>query len=207
MPSPPETYHKVGYARVSTGDQDLRLQLDALIRDGVLEDDIYQEKISARSKRRPEFDRMLTELHPGDMVVAWKPDRLFRSVPEWVRFVAEMERRQVAIRILTQLALDTSTAVGKMTMTMLMAVAEFEADLTHERTMAGLEAARARGKLGGARPRYSDDQIRAGVEMFKVGATWKEAAASVVAEHGKRKGLPITMTRLRDRAKMLGIIK
>lgn len=194
------TYHKVGYARVSTGDQDLRLQLDALIRDGVREEDIYRETLCARSKRRPEFERMMRELRPHDMVVAWKPDRLFRSIRHGVAFIDELEKKGVKLRILTQIHLDTSTPTGKLILHMLLAVAEFEADLTRERTMAGLRSAKARGRVGGARPIYSDEQIRDAVRMFDSGATWAEAAATVIAERGKRKGQAITVTRLRTRA-------
>ncbi len=195
-----QTYHKVGYARVSTGDQDLRLQLDALIRDGVKPEDIYRETLSARSKRRPEFERMMKELRPHDMVVAWKPDRLFRSIRHGVAFIDDLEKRCVKLRILTQIHLDTSTPTGKLIMHMLLAVAEFEADLTRERTLAGLRSAKSRGRVGGARPTYSNEQIRDAVRMFDAGATWAEAAATVIAERGKRKGQAITVTRLRTRA-------
>lgn len=198
--SEPQAYRKIGYARVSTGDQDLRLQIDALIADGVREEAIYQEKLSARSKRRPEFDRMMRELRPGDMIVAWKPDRLFRSLGDWIGFVAELDHRGAAIRILTQLQLDTSTASGKLTVHVLMAVAEFEADLTKERTLAGLRAAKARGRVGGARQTYTDDQIRKAKAQFDSGRTWAQAASTTRALSGKRKGKAITVTRLRARA-------
>ena len=198
---------KVGYARVSTSEQELRLQLDAITQDGVPPENIYQEKVSANSRRRPMFERMMRELRPGDMIVAWKPDRLFRSVAGWVNFVKELQDKQAHVRILTQLAFDTSTASGKLITQILMSVAEFEADLGKERTRAGLRAAKARGRVGGARPRYSDDQIRAAVKLFEAGRTWQEAAATVQAAHGKLKGRAITVTRLRDRAKKLGLIQ
>src|SRR6266404_5361480 len=101
-------YHKVGYARVSTSDQELRLQLDALQREGIPFANIYQEKTSANSKRRPEFDRMMRELREGDTIVAWKPDRLFRSLVGWIKFVKELEERRAHVRILSQLAFDSS---------------------------------------------------------------------------------------------------
>lgn len=196
-------YHKVGYARVSTGDQDLRLQIDALIRDGVREEDIYRETISARAKRRPVFEHMMKELRPGDMVVAWKPDRLFRSISHGVAFIEGLENRGVKLRILTQIHLDTSTPTGKLILHMLLAVAEFEADLTKERTLAGLRSAKARGRVGGARPTYSDEQIIEAVKLYDAGSTWEEAAATVIAQRGKRKGSAITPTRLRARAAAL----
>lgn len=201
---PPTSYRKVGYARVSTGDQDLRLQIDALVRDGVPEENIRRETVSARSKKgRPEFDKMMRELRPGDMVVAWKPDRLFRSVVDGVNFLRECEQKGVGVRILTQLHLDTSTATGKLVMHMLLAVAEFEADLTHDRTMAGLQAAKARGRIGGASQTYTDEQIRKAKEQFDRGRSWKQIAPTVRAKSGKRQGYHITVTRLRARVKEL----
>jgi DNA invertase Pin-like site-specific DNA recombinase len=197
----------LGYARVSTSDQELRLQLDALTEHGVSAENIYQEKTSANSKRRPELDKMMRELRAGDMIVAWKPDRLFRSLAGWIKFVKDLEERGAYVRILTQLAFDSSTASGRLITHVLMAIAEFEADLGKERTLAGLRAAKARGRVGGARPRYSDDQIRAAVDLFTAGATWEEVAETVVALHGKRKGDRITPTQLRSRAKKLRLIQ
>ena len=203
----PEVTRLIGYARVSTSEQELRLQLDALAEAGVSDEYIYQEKVSANSKRRPVFDRMMKELRAGDMIVAWKPDRLFRSLGGWIKFVKDLGEVGANVRILTQLAFDSSTASGRLIVHVLMAIAEFEADLGRERTHAGLRAAKARGRVGGARHRYSDDQIRAAFKLFEEGMTWGEAALTVKAEHGKRKGLPITVTRLRDRAKQLGLIQ
>lgn len=199
MPTETHIYRKVGYARVSTGDQDLSLQIDALVRDGVREDDIYRETLSARSKRRPKFDAMMREVRPGDMIVAWKPDRLFRSVSDGVNFLRRCEQMGIGVRILTQLHIDTSTATGKLVMHMLLAVAEFEADLTHDRTMAGLLAAKARGRIGGARQTYSDEQIRKAKLQFDSGRSWAQAASTVRAMSGKRQGKAITVTRLRAR--------
>jgi DNA invertase Pin-like site-specific DNA recombinase len=199
----PRTYRKIGYARVSTRDQTLRLQIDALVRDGIPEGEIYRETISARAKRRPVFDEMMREIRPGDMIVVWKPDRLFRSLKDGLDFITEMDRHDIKIRILTQLELDTSTASGNLVMHLLLAIAEFEADLTYERTMAGLRSAKDAGRVGGARLTFSDDQIRKAVEMFEAGATWAEAAATVKAERGKRRGKAITVTRLRARATAL----
>ncbi len=197
----------IGYARVSTSDQELRLQLDAIEREGIPPDHIYQEKTSANSKHRPAFDRMMKELRPGDTIVAWKPDRLFRSLVGWIKFVKDLDDRSAHVRILSQLAFDSSTATGRLIVHVLMAIAEFEADLGKERTRAGLRAAKARGRVGGARHRYTDDQVREAVKLFERGHTWLEAAATVIAQHGKKKGEAITVTRLRDRAKKLGLIQ
>lgn len=203
----PAAGRMLGYARVSTSDQELRLQLDALDQAGIPPENIYQEKTSANSKRRPEFDKMMRDLRAGDMIVAWKPDRLFRSLAGWIKFVKDLEERGAYVRILTQLAFDSSTASGRLITHVLMAIAEFEADLGKERTLAGLRAAKARGRVGGARKRYSDDQIRVAVDCFKAGATWEDATKEVVAQHGKKKGATITVTRLRDRARQLGLIQ
>ena len=190
---------KIGYARVSTSDQELGLQLDALTRDGVRPEHIYQEKKSANSKRRPEFEKMMRELREGDTIVAYKPDRLFRSLAGWVRFIEELNKRQAYVRILSQLAFDSSTATGRLIVAVVMAVAEFEAGLTKERTVAGLRAAKARGRVGGAKPTYSDEQIREAKALYDAGATWADAALTVRAQRGKHKGRPITPTRLRAR--------
>lgn len=137
---------KIGYARVSTQDQDLSLQLDALKEIGC--DQIYQEKITSSAKERPQLQRMMSQLREGDMVVVWKLDRLARSLKDLVSLVNEIQERGAGLHSLND-HIDTTTPHGKFTFHLFAALAEFERDIIRERTKAGLAAARARGRKGG----------------------------------------------------------
>ena len=170
--------HKIGYARVSTADQDLRLQVDALLKDGIAETDIYRETISGAKQRRPEFDRMMRELRPGDIVTVWKLDRLSRSLSAMLDTVEKIHRAGASLRILTQ-QIDTSTAAGKLFLNMLMVIADFEREIGRERTVAGLAAARERGKIGGRRLMFTEEQIRSAKALRDRGVSWDKAAASI----------------------------
>ena len=200
-PQDEEIPHRIGYARVSTTDQDMRLQVDALLRDGVAEDDLYQETASSASKRRPEFEAMMREIRPGDVITVWKLDRLGRSLRQVLDTVDQIHEVGAKLRILTQ-HIDTSTAAGNLVLAVFAAVAEFERELIRERTRAGIEAARARGRVGGRRETYSDDQIREAVKLVQAGSTWRQAAETVRG----RKGKHITVTRLRSRAEALQLV-
>jgi DNA invertase Pin-like site-specific DNA recombinase len=195
----PEVLHRVGYARVSTADQDLRLQIDALVRDGVAEEDIFQEKISAVKVGRPQFTAMMRDLRAGDLLVVWKLDRLGRSVRQVLDTFADLDRRGIKVRVITQLGMDTTTPMGRMIVTVMAAVAELERDMIRERTAAGLAAARERGRVGGRRETYSDAQIEAAAALVRQGASIAEARMDVK----DRKGRPITATRLRSRIQEL----
>lgn len=137
---------KIGYARVSTQDQDLALQLDAL-RDAGCER-IYQEKISGAAKARPELELLLDQLRQDDLVIVWKLDRLARSLAHLVQLVNQIQGKGAAFRSL-QDHIDTLSAHGKFTFHIFAALAEFERDIIRERTKAGLAAARARDRYGG----------------------------------------------------------
>jgi DNA invertase Pin-like site-specific DNA recombinase len=136
----------LGYARVSTQDQDLSLQLDALNDAGC--NKIYKEKITGSKKERPQLQKMLGQLRKGDVVVIWKLDRLARSLKDLVGLVNEIQERGGALHSLNDL-IDTTTPHGKFTFHIFAALAEFELDIIRERTKAGLAAARARGRIGG----------------------------------------------------------
>lgn len=136
----------LGYARVSTKDQDLALQLDALKAAGCGQ--IYQEKISSSARERPQLQRLLSQLRTGDTVVIWKLDRLARSLPELVRLVNEIQEKGAGLHSLHD-HIDTTTPHGRFTFHLFAALAEFERDIIRERTKAGLAAARARGRVGG----------------------------------------------------------
>ncbi|WP_286219609.1 recombinase family protein [Paraoerskovia sediminicola] len=149
------------YARVSTAGQVLDAQLDALRGAGVDERHIEVEKASGLRHDRPVLDQLLARVATGDTVVVTKLDRLGRSVPHLLRVVGELEQRGVTLRSLSE-AIDTSSAGGRFMVTMIAALAEMEADLIRERTVAGLAAARSRGRIGGRPLALSSEAVRAG---------------------------------------------
>jgi DNA invertase Pin-like site-specific DNA recombinase len=149
----------IGYARVSTKDQNLDPQLIALRNEGVAEENIYREKKSGTSNDRPELAKALAALEPGDTLIVWKLDRFGRSLRHLVDSVDDLRRRGVGFKCLTQREVNTTDRQGKLVFHIFAALAEFERDLISERTMAGLEAARAKGHKGG-RPRVmSGDRL------------------------------------------------
>ena len=147
----------VGYARVSTGQQDLQLQLDALKATGVSKANLYTDKISGSKAARPGLDQCLSQLKPGDTLVVWRLDRLGRSVRHLIDVVEDLRERGVGFKSLRDGAIDTTTASGKLIFHIFTALAEFERSLIQERTRAGLSVARARGRLGGRPPMSLDD--------------------------------------------------
>jgi len=147
---------KIGYACVSTPDQDLALQLDALRSAGC--NTIYQEKITGAKKERPELQKMLTQLRADDVVVIWKLDRLAQSMKDLVSLVNEMQVKGAQLQSLND-HIDTTTLQGKFTFHLFAALAEFERELIRERTKTGLTAARARGRQGG-RPKGLSKEAR-----------------------------------------------
>lgn len=137
---------KIGYARVSTQDQKLELQLDELKSYGC--EMIFKEKISGKSKDRPQLSKMIDQLRQGDKVVVWKLDRLGRSLKDLIELVAAF--REIGVEFVSlKDGIDTGTATGRFTFNIFASLAEFEREIIKERTMAGLEAARARGRKGG----------------------------------------------------------
>lgn len=138
----------IGYARVSTKDQNLELQWDALTKAGC--EMIFQEKASGIKADRPELEKMMSQLRKGDVVCIYKLDRLGRSLKNLLELIAEFEKRGVGLRSLTD-SIDTTTPQGRLVLNIFASLAEFERDLIRERTKAGLEAARARGRKGGRR--------------------------------------------------------
>ena len=138
------TNNLIGYARVSTTDQNAALQIDALTEAGCGR--VFTDKASGSLANRPQLDRMLDHLRPGDVVVVWRLDRLGRSLKNLIALVEELKEKGVGLRSLSE-SIDTTTANGKLFFSIMGALAEFERELISERTMAGLEAARARGGL------------------------------------------------------------
>jgi len=143
----------IGYARVSTGEQALDLQLDALKAAGC--GTVYEETASGAKADRPVLEEVLGYLRPGDTLVVWRLDRLGRSLKHLIEVVAALAARGIGFKSLTE-QIDTTTPGGNLIFHVFGALAEFERDLIRERTQAGLAAARARGRLGG-RPRKLAD--------------------------------------------------
>ena len=137
---------KLGYARVSTQDQNLALQLDALKIAGC--DKVYQEKVSGATADRPELGKLLDIIREGDTLVIWKLDRLGRSLAHLIKLVADLEQRQVGLLSLND-PVDTTTAQGRLVFRIFASLAEFEREVIRERTLAGLASARRRGQLLG----------------------------------------------------------
>lgn len=140
---------KIGYARVSTEDQALDLQLDALKAAGCKK--VFQEKASGAAKERPKLDSALEYARPGDVLVVWKLDRLGRTSRRLVELVHQLRDKGIEFQSLTE-GIDTTTPMGRFFFTIMAALAEMELELIRERTKAGVVAARARGKSGGRKP-------------------------------------------------------
>jgi DNA invertase Pin-like site-specific DNA recombinase len=151
-----------GYARVSTQDQNLDLQLDDLTKAGCQR--VFQEKVSS-AKARPQLQKMLDILREGDTVIVWKLDRLGRSLKELFTLVDDFQRKGIGFRSLND-AIDTTTAQGRLVFNLFASLAEFERDMIRERTKAGLAAARARGRVGG-RPKGLSAQAQAKARAVK----------------------------------------
>lgn len=155
---------KIGYARVSTQDQSLDAQIDALTAAGC--ERIYQEKISGKdAKSRPELQKMLATLREGDEVVVFKLDRLGRSTQDLISMVSEFEKMGVGFVSITE-KIDTGGAMGRLIFQIFAALAEFERNVISERTKAGLAAARARGRSGGRKAALSQKQKSQVVAMY-----------------------------------------
>ncbi|SDE42051.1 recombinase family protein [Paraburkholderia lycopersici] len=154
---------RIGYARVSTVDQNLELQRDALARARCVQ--VYEEKASGRSAAaRPELANMLRALRKGDTLIVWRLDRLGRSLADLVHIVDELGARGIAFESLSE-KIDTSTAQGRMFFGFMAAMAQYQRDIISENTRAGLTAARARGRNGG-RPVALDDKAIAEIRAL-----------------------------------------
>ena len=153
----------IGYARVSTSDQNPELQVDALEKAGA--EQIFQEKFTGSQRERPELSQCLRTLRKGDVLIVWKLDRLARSLKDLVGLVEELHDRGVGFKSLTE-SIDTTSSGGRLVFHIFGALAEFERDLIRERTMAGLQAARARGRRGGRKPAMSDTDTKKAAAML-----------------------------------------
>jgi len=150
---------QIGYARVSTDEQNPEAQLDALRRAGVADKNLYVDRTSGAKSSRPQWDLVRRLLRDGDTLVATRLDRIGRSTAHLVTTLDEFGKHGVRFRFLEQ-GIDTTTAEGRMVYRMLAAVAEFQRDLITANTREGLAAARARGRKGGRKPRLTAAQVR-----------------------------------------------
>jgi DNA invertase Pin-like site-specific DNA recombinase len=140
---------RIGYARVSTADQTLSMQLDALRAAGC--ERVHQETASGKQADRPELAQALKALRPGDTLMVWRLDRLGRSLPHLIQTVASIEAQGASFESITE-KIDTHSATGRLVFHVFSALAEFERNLISERTREGLQAARRRGTKGGRKP-------------------------------------------------------
>jgi len=153
----------IGYARVSTLDQNPQLQLDALKAAGCTR--VFTEKASGAKEDRPQLAAALDYMRPGDTLVVWKLDRLARSIKQLIALVDEFKRREIGFRSITE-AIDTTTAAGELVFHVFAALSQFERSIIRERTQAGLKSALARGRKGGRRPKVAEDDIRAALALL-----------------------------------------
>ena len=153
---------KFGYARVSTDDQELARQIDALNNYGV--DKIYKEKITGTKAKRPELDKLKNALREGDEVIIESLSRLGRSTKDLLNLIEEWNSQGVKLVSLKE-SIDTTTPTGKLLTTVLSAISQFERDITVQRTNEGLQAARARGRKGG-RPKASSAKVEKAVKLY-----------------------------------------
>ena len=154
---------KLGYARVSTNDQNPQSQIDELTRYGC--DKIFVKHASGAKAERPELTKLIEFARDGDTIVVWKLDRLARSLKQLIKTVEHLEDRQIGFISLTE-SMDTTTPGGKLIFHVFGALAEFERGIITERTKAGLKAAKARGRLGGRPPAISPDDINVAQAML-----------------------------------------
>lgn len=166
----------IGYARVSTQDQNLALQYDALTQAGC--ERIFEDKASGSRAERPGLHKAMEMLRAGDMLVVWKLDRLGRSVKQLVDMVESLQRQGVQFRSLTD-AIDTSTASGRFFFHVMASLAEMERELTVERTRAGLETARAMGRKGGRKRLMTTSKLEAAKKLLTSGAEPREVAKNL----------------------------
>jgi DNA invertase Pin-like site-specific DNA recombinase len=167
------TTKRIGYGRVSTADQNPDSQKDALLKAGA--DQIFLDTYTGTKSSRPQLDKMLEQLRAGDTIVITRLDRLGRSTKDLLNLVSDLEELGVNLEVLEQ-NINTSSPEGKLFFTLVASFAEFEREIMRARTMDGLAAARARGKVGGRRPVMSASKIELAKKMYSEGRYVKEIA-------------------------------
>jgi DNA invertase Pin-like site-specific DNA recombinase len=166
----------IGYARVSTQDQNLDLQREALNKAGCKK--VFEEKASGARSERPALIKTLEILREGDTLVVWKLDRLGRSVKRLVDLVGELRKRGIQFKSLTD-AIDTGTPSGRFFFHVMASLAEMERELTVERTRAGLEAARQLGRKGGRKPKMTNSKIESAKKLLAGGVPPRDVAKNL----------------------------
>jgi DNA invertase Pin-like site-specific DNA recombinase len=164
----------IGYARVSTDDQNLELQRAALGEAGCTR--IYEEELSGANRNRPELVRLLDHLRGGDVVVVYGLDRLARSTRDLLEIVEQLKEADAGLRSLSEPWADTTSPAGRMVLTVFAGIAEFERALIHERTGAGRAAARVRGVRFGRPPKLTAEQLVVARRLIDEGTAVREAA-------------------------------
>ncbi|MGL4755234.1 MAG: recombinase family protein [Aeromonadaceae bacterium] len=157
-----------GYARVSTDQQELDLQMDALKAAGVEDANIITDVMSGTKAERPGLARLLDKCREGDTVVVWRLDRLGRSLSNLIQLVEDLSKRGIFLRSLHE-AIDMSTPTGKLTLHLFLMLAEYERSVIHQRTLAGLQAARERGRVGGRPSALTDEQKGMARTLYRSG--------------------------------------
>jgi DNA invertase Pin-like site-specific DNA recombinase len=166
----------IGYARISTQDQNLDLQLDALRQAGC--ERIFEDRLSGSRADRPGLEKVWDVLRSGDTFVVWKLDRMGRSVKHLIDQISRLQAMNVQFRSLTD-AIDTATPSGRFFFHVMASLAEMERELIVERTQAGLAAARRQGKVGGRKRLMTDGKIEAAKTLLKNGIPAKEVAKNL----------------------------
>lgn len=184
---------KIGYARVSTQDQDNQAQITALHQAGC--ERVFQEKVSGGRWDRPELYRLMEQLRPGDVVVVYKLDRLSRSLKDLLLTLEKIELAGASFESVTE-AIDTGTAAGRMMMQIVGSFAEFERAMLKERTRHGLEAARLEGRVGGRKPSLTSQQTKEAVAMVTSGQKSGAEVARLFKVH------PATVSRTVSKARL-----
>lgn len=167
----------IGYARVSTADQNLDLQIEALEKIGCLK--IFTDIASGAKSERPGLAEALNYLRSGDTLVVWKLDRLGRSLSHLLQIIDSLTQRDIHFKSITDSAIDTSTPSGQLMLTIIAALSEFERNLIRERTKEGLAVAKARGRKGGRRRVITEQKLKKAKQLIEKGLTVREAASAI----------------------------
>ena len=167
----------IGYARVSTAEQNLNLQEDALKKAGCYR--IFSDVVSGAKDKRPGLDDALAFLREGDTLVVWKIDRLGRSISHLIQIIEDLRQRSVAFRSLNDAVFDTQSAHGKLLFNFFAVLADYERGVIRERTIAGLAAAKARGRKGGRQPVMTPAKLEKAKQLIAKGLKVREAAAAI----------------------------
>ena len=173
----------IGYARVSTDEQNLSLQRDALQKEGC--EQIYTDQVSGTKARRPGLEQAFSHLRSGDTLVVWRLDRLGRSLRHLIDTVTDLQDKGIGFKSLQE-SIDTTTSGGKLVFHIFGALAEFEREIIKERTLAGLQAARARGRRGGPKYKLTGKQVAIARQLYQAHTLQLRKSARHLGSPGQR---------------------